>query len=98
MFKNLGEKSKSQGHFIVLGEIVLMFLTILLYFCTSIRTLLYLVKYCSLRAQNKHMRSGLKPLFIHQVIAQKALVLYDIRKVRIEVQEYRSIVRNEGND
>ena len=53
------------------GEIILMFLTILLYFCTSILTLLYLVKYCSFRAQNKHTRSGLKPLFIHQVIAQK---------------------------
>ena len=38
------------------------------------------------------------PLFIHQVIAQKALVLYEIRRVSIEVQEYRSTVRNEGND
>ena len=28
----------------------------------------------------------------------KALVLYEIRRVSIEVQEYRSIVRNEGND
>ena len=60
-------------YMLTLGEIILMFLTILLYFCTSILsllTLLYIVKYCSFRAHNKHTRSGLKQPFIHQVIAQ----------------------------
>ena len=75
---------------------MLMFLTILLFFCTSILTLLYLIKYCSFIAQNKHARSVLKPLFIHQVIAQK--LSYEIRRVSTEVPEYRSIVRNDGND
>ena len=56
---------------ITIGEIMLMFLTILLYFCASILTILYFVKCFSFRAQNKLKRSGLKPQLKHQIIAQK---------------------------
>ena len=47
------------------GEIILMFLTILLYFCTSILTVLYFIKDCSFKAPTKCMSSVLSPFFIH---------------------------------
>ena len=49
------------------GEVILMFLTILLYFCTSILTLLNFIKYCSFKAQTNGMCIISRHLFIHFV-------------------------------
>ena len=77
-----------------------MFLTILLYFCTSILTLLYLVsrKVLQLSSLNQMYEERTQATIHTSGYSSKALVLYEIFRVSIEVQEYRSIVRNEGKD
>ena len=75
-----------------------MFLTILLYFCTSILNLLYLLKILQLSSLNQMYEERTQVTIYTISYNSKALVLYEIRRVSIEVQEYRSIVRNEGND
>ena len=66
-----------------------MFLTILLYFCTSILTLLYLVKYLNYIYEERNQTTNYTSSY-----SSKALILYEIRRVSIEVEEYRRIVRN----
>ena len=84
--------------FFTVGGIIPVFLTILLYRCTSILTVLYFVKDYSSKTQTKHMGSVLSPFFIHFVTALKLPYFTKLRRASIEVQQYRSIVRNDGND
>ena len=70
--------------------------TIRLYFCTSILTLLIFIKYCSFKARAKDMNSISRPLFIYFVTALKLQYLTKLRRVSIEVENYRGIVRYMG--
>ena len=74
-----------------------MFLTILLYFCASILTLLSR-KILQLQSSKQTYEEWTQAIIHTSGYSSKALVLYEIRRVSIEVHEYRSIVRNEGND
>ena len=76
-----------------LGEIIPMFLAILLYFCTSILTLLNFVEYFSFRAVKECMKRGLETPFVW---ALKLRCFMKYRGTSTELQEYRSIVRNTG--
>ena len=73
-----------------------MFPTILLYFCTSILTLLNFIEYCIFKAQTNDMSCVSSPLFKHFVTALKLQYLTILRRVSIEVQKYRSKVSNIG--
>ena len=77
------------------GEIILMFLTILLYFYTH--PSLYR-KILQLSSLNQMYEERTQATIYTSSYSSKALILYDITRVSIEVQEYRSIVRNDGND
>ena len=76
------------------GEIILMFLTVLLYFCTSI-----LITHPSLSRKLLQL-SSLNQMYVERtqapiytsVYSSKPLILYKIRRVSIEVQEYRTRV------
>ena len=63
---------------------------------TTMLTLLYLLSIVTLEL--KINIRGVDLSHYSYIRLSKALVLYEIRRVSIEVQEYRSIVRNEGND
>ena len=78
----------------LIGDIIPVFLTVVLYSCTSILTVLYFIKDCSFKAQTKCMSSVLSPFFIHFVTALKLVYFTKLRRVSIEVQKYRSIVRS----
>ena len=78
------------------GMISPIVITILLYFCTSILTLLNFIKYYNFKAQAKGMCSISRSLFIHFVTTLNLQYLTKLRRVSIEVQKYRSRVRNMG--
>ena len=51
-----------------------------------------------LKLEAKGTSSVLSPPFIHFVTALKLQYFWKLKRGSMEVQEYRSIVRNEGND
>ena len=73
---------------------MLMFLTILLYFYTYPSLSRKILQLSSL---NKIHEERTQATIYTSSYSSKALILYEIRRVSIEAQEYRSIVRNDGN-
>ena len=77
------------------GEIILMFLIILLYFYTQPSLSRKILQLSSL---NQMYEERTQATIYTSSYSSKALIIYEIRRVSIEVQEYRSTVRKDGND